>query len=443
MTELLLSRELLPPGCTVLCAVSGGADSVCLLDLARRRPELRVLCAHFNHLLRGAESDRDEAFVRDLCAGWGIPCRVGRGDAAAYAREHGMGLEEAARTLRYAFLRETAAAWGADRIATAHTKNDNAETVLLNLARGTGLRGLGGIPPRRGNIVRPLLGVSRAEVEAYLRERDIPHVEDSTNACDDFARNRARHLALPALEALHPGAAENIAAMAATARADEAYLESLAAAFTRRYGTARLPAAELLALPEPVSRRVLRRCAGDGLARKHIEALLDLCRSGGPSAALDLPGRRVRREYGLLVFDAGTAAALPERELRPDGETPLPEAGLVLTAEILTDPREIQSSFNTFCFSCDNICGKLSVASRRAGDALELFGRNGTRSVKKLLIDGKIPRLRRELVPVLRDERGPVAVYGFGQAARVRPAAGERYIKVRIRDEQGRTGNDQ
>ena len=203
-TELSPDRELLPDNSRVLCAVSGGADSVALLALLREEGRgIRVACAHFHHGLRGAEADRDEAFVRDLCARWDLPFFVGRGDAAACARERGISVETAARELRYAFREETADAWGADLIATAHTAGDNAETLLLHLARGTGLTGLTGIPRRRGRIVRPLLDVSRAEIEAWLGERGIPHVEDSTNALDEAARNRLRHSAIPALESVN------------------------------------------------------------------------------------------------------------------------------------------------------------------------------------------------------------------------------------------------
>lgn len=158
-----LDISLLPPGGGVLCAVSGGADSVyllCRLCELRESLGLRVWAAHYNHCLRGAESDRDEAFVRDLCAGLGVEAYSGRGDVAAFARENGLGTEDAARRLRYAFLEQTADALGADAIATAHTADDNAETMLLNLARGAGLRGLCGIPPRRGRVIRPILGVT-------------------------------------------------------------------------------------------------------------------------------------------------------------------------------------------------------------------------------------------------------------------------------------------
>lgn len=199
--------SLLPQNGGVLCAISGGADSVyllCRLCELRESLGLRVWAAHYNHCLRGAESDRDEDFVRALCAGLGVEAYFGRGDVAAFARENGLGTEGAARRLRYEFLEQTADALGADAIATAHTADDNAETMLLNLARGAGLRGLCGIPPRRGRVIRPILGVTREEIDAYLEGQGVAHVEDSSNAGDDYARNRIRHHAVPALRSVNP-----------------------------------------------------------------------------------------------------------------------------------------------------------------------------------------------------------------------------------------------
>ena len=184
-----MDTELLPREGLILCAVSGGADSMYLLA---RLMELgyTVAAAHYNHGLRGGEADRDETFVRGFCAARGVVFVSEKGGAAAFAAEQGMSVETAARTLRYDFLERTADALGAAVIATAHTADDNAETLLLHLARGTGLKGLGGIPPVRGRVVRPMLHVTRAEIEEYLRAHGIDYVTDSTNASDEYARCR-------------------------------------------------------------------------------------------------------------------------------------------------------------------------------------------------------------------------------------------------------------
>ena len=428
-TEITLSRELLPPGSRVLCAVSGGADSVCLLDLVRRLEDVECVCAHYDHGLRGEESRRDAEFVEDLCRQWGIELISGAGNVAAHAKATGQSIETAARELRYTFLAEAAEQCGADRIATAHNLNDNVETVLFHMARGTGLRGLTGIPPRRGNIVRPLLGVSRTAIEAYLAERGIPHVEDATNASDDYARNYARHHILPAMEKLHGGALENIGRMAENLSEDEAFLTSLAEEWLAGQRPGELSAEGLRALPRPVAVRALRLWLGEELSRERTQAVLELC-GAGPSARLDLPGRRVYRRYDALTLTDPERPALPVREVRPGETLDLPEAGLRLECRFCTDSREIQTSLNIFSFSYANISGTLTVASRGEGEKLTLLGRRGKRSVKKLLAEHKIPSAARDSVPVLRDDNGVLAVYGVGQSSRAAPQPGEPFYKI-------------
>lgn len=439
MSEFVPDCSAIPAGGVVLCAVSGGADSVCLLSLLRQQPNLTVLCAHYNHGLRGRESDRDEAFVKSLCQNWNIPFYVGRGDVAAYGKAHGMGTEEAARTLRYDFLQTVAGETGADCIATAHTLNDNVETVLLNLCRGTGLRGLGGIPPARENIVRPLLTVTRRQVEEYLRENSIPWVEDSSNESDDYARNRIRHHLQPLLESAHAGALENIGRMTESLREDEVFLQREADTFLAACSQGQLCVSGLLALPGPVQHRVLTTFTRSALNREHREAVLMLCRSADPSGACHLPGVIVRREYDRLLLGAAECTQLPERALVPGQELVLPEAGLTVSAKYCSNFDRIQSSFNTFCFSCANICGTISVASRREGDSLPLEGRTGTRSVKKWMIEAKIPRHRRGLIPVFRDENGVLAVAGMGQRAGTLPKQGEACIQIKITEKGSET----
>ena len=204
MNELTAAAEFLrgrfPHGGRVLCAVSGGLDSMCLLDYMTRQPSFSVGAAHFNHCLRGAEADRDEAFVRDFCAKRRIPFVSGSGDTRSLAEREGLSTEEAARRLRYEFLNKAAEDGGYDAILTAHHADDNAETVLLNLVRGTGSAGLAGIPQVRGNICRPFLRIPRAELAAYAAAHGVPHVEDSTNDDPDAAaRNALRSSVMPVL----------------------------------------------------------------------------------------------------------------------------------------------------------------------------------------------------------------------------------------------------
>ena len=202
--QTIVAYDMLRPGEPVLVALSGGADSVALLRVLRELG-YAVRAFHLNHCLRGAESDRDEAFCRTLCAQLGVELTVERVDVAAAAREQSKGVEETARRIRYARLHD--AAQGA-KIATAHTADDNLETMLFHLVRGTGPKGLAGIPPVRGQIIRPLLQVERAQVETYLASLGQDYVTDSTNMDETYTRNRIRHTVVPALWAIQPSAAQ-------------------------------------------------------------------------------------------------------------------------------------------------------------------------------------------------------------------------------------------
>ena len=415
---------------TVICALSGGADSVCLADvLLALAPELgvRVECAHFNHLLRGEESDRDEAFVRGWCAVRGVTLHVSSGDVSACAAKEGLGLEEAARVLRYGFLESLGD--GGTRIATAHQAEDQAETLLLNLLRGSGLRGLGGIPPVRGRVIRPLLGATRPEILAYIRERGLSFVEDSSNASDDFRRNKLRHRVLPVLEEIEPAFAENCLRTARLLREDEALLRGEAEKeLSREAGWVRIQAGRLSELPKPIGARAVLLAAeafGTRLENKHAAAVLRLAAEGGPSASLDLPGGLcASRRYGeLLIGPKMEARSLSAEVLTFNGWTELPEAGLRVFWGESGSETKINGKFTTYFFKKDRICGKITARPRMEGDVLRLSGGSG--SVKKRMIDGKIPASDRALVPVFADETGVIAVFGLGADLRAAAAPSE------------------
>ena len=385
--------EMVKPGDRVICAVSGEADSMALLWclwLEKERLEITVEAAHFNHRLRGAESDRDEKFVREFCDFHEIPLHVGSGTVKAGKK----GLEAAAREARYSFLR------GLDGIiATAHTADDNAETVLLHLVRGTGLRGLGGITPKSEGLIRPMLDVTRAEVERFLSENYISHIEDSSNGTDAFLRNRLRHQVMPLLEAENPSLAENLSAMAQRLRDDEAALE-------RASRIEYPPSVEVLRSMEPALRRralekYLRHIGVKEPEAKHIRQAENLVLCGNPSAHARFPGGVVlRRSYDSLIRD-DRERSLPERRILPGQTLSLPEAGLRVCC--------VQGEGEGLRLYTD---GSIVIRSRRPGDEITLSG--GTKSLKRLFIDRKIPQHLRGSIPVAADEAGVLAVYGIG-----------------------------
>ena len=408
----------------VVCALSGGADSVCLADvLLSLAQELgfRLECAHYNHLLRGEESDRDAAFAAAWCADRGLTLHAGSGDVSAYASQHHLGVEEAARHLRYAFL--DGLGDERTRIATAHQADDQAETILLNLLRGSGLKGLGGIPPVRGPYIRPLLGVTREEILSYLRQRGLDYVEDSSNRDGAYRRNRLRQEVLPVLRELNPAFSTACGRTAKLLRADEALLEQLADKAVAFEGEkAVLSAEELLALPGPLSSRALRRAAGAFGIRpeeKHISALLKLASSENPSAQMDLPGGlAARRQYGRLQISRhGSVVPFPETGL-PFGEwTEVPGRDLLVFWGEKSENTKIHGKFTTYFFKKSRICGNIAVRPRRDGDHLQLPGRQG-KSLKKWMIQEKIPAAERSSLPVFADECGVLAVFGLGADAR-------------------------
>ena len=271
---MIIDRSLIPEGARVLCAVSGGADSMCLLHWLKGQPDVTVFAAHYEHGIRGEESLRDAAFVQDWCEKNGIPCTVEHGDVPAFARENVLGLEEAARTLRYAFLVRQAERLHCDVIATAHNADDNAETLLLNLVRGTGAAGLSGIPPVSGKLRRPLLDCTREEILSYLREHRIPFVEDSSNRSDAYRRNRLRHQVVPLLREMNPRFSEAALRTARLLRQDEEYLRQQARSFLDSLPERDcIPVRDLLALHPAVSSRALRLFCHQALTMAHVESV--------------------------------------------------------------------------------------------------------------------------------------------------------------------------
>ncbi len=429
--------EHLPRDGLILCAVSGGADSVCLLARLRELG-FDTAAAHFHHGLRGPAADRDAAFVKDLCGMLGVPLVTERGDVRGYAAAHRMGVEEAARVMRYAFLERTADALGAAVIATAHTADDNAETVLMHLTRGAGLAGLGGIPPVRGRIVRPLLDETHAQALAYLEARGLPHVEDETNGDDDCLRNRLRHHVLPALRAENPAFSAAVFRTTALLREDERFLAGLAKEFLEQNARENtLPADALTALPRPVALRAVRLMA-PGLGAEHARTVLALAERGG---CADVSGLRVAVSGGLVVFGAAEKAPLPDRRLEPGAVLALPEAGLSVRCEkIEAAPADVYRSLNTFFFACDKICGNISVGAKRPGDRFRPARRGCTKEVRRLLAEAGVPAWERGTVPVLRDDSGILGIPGVGPAERACAEGGGRNV-LRIEFTAGGTND--
>lgn len=445
----LRQYSLFSQGDRIAVGVSGGADSVALLRfLAALRPQFGwdlVVC-HIHHGLRGAEADRDECFVRALAEQLGLPCAVSRIDAAALALQDHISVEEAGRTARYAFFAQTAGEGG--RIATAHTLDDSIETVLMNLVRGTGLRGLCGIPRIRGNIVRPLLDCTRAEVEDYLGALGQPYCTDSTNLTDDYTRNRIRHDILPRLCALNPNFPGAMARMLPRLAAQQALTDCLVAQSAQQLHAAcgGLSRQGLSALPEPVCDRLLLRLLEQNrlpVSAAAVERMTVTLRTGGK---LDLAARSwffvAQGDLAALIY-APPGGIPPVPVPLPQEETPVilpfsPQKSLKLTLcnKIVANTSEkFNISLLKYAIDCDRIKGYSFMRTRRPGDTF-IVGKKQLPLGEAWAAAG-IPALLRPALMVLADEQGVLWAEGIGSSSRAAVTENtKQYVIIECQEEK-------
>ncbi|MGI6264975.1 MAG: tRNA lysidine(34) synthetase TilS [Acutalibacteraceae bacterium] len=427
--QTMAQYHMLSPGETVVVGLSGGADSVALLSLLleigrQTGTPGRIVAAHLNHRLRGEESDADETFVRSFCAEQGVELRVRWQDVAALAASAGKGVEETGRQCRYAFFEELAREFAPAKIATAHHRDDNAETVLLHLTRGSGPRGLGGIPPMRDNVIRPLIEVSRARIEAYCARRGLTYRRDSTNDDPSYGRNRIRLQVLPALRRINPAADEALARLARIARQDEAYFEEQAAALilAARSPNEGYDAAVLAAAPPSIRLRALRQiafgAAGTDMEARHLDGLDALLAADG---ALTLPGGvRAARYRGRLYCPVPPTPTfspfVPEWDGRVYEICGKNYAFHRLSLAQWEKRRRVHKILSKNALDCDMITNSTVVRPRRTGDRFAPPGRPA-KTVKKWLNETGVPPWLREATPLLCDGDGVLWIAGLGVSA--------------------------
>ncbi|MCL2508649.1 MAG: tRNA lysidine(34) synthetase TilS [Oscillospiraceae bacterium] len=422
------SHAMLTPGDHVIAALSGGADSMTMLSLlCLLKDELGVTleAAHVNHGLRGAESDGDEMFARKVCESLGVKMSVLRADIRAEAAKTGEGLEECGRRIRYEFFASVSP--GA-KVATAHTKSDCLETALFNFTRGTGIRGLCGIPAVRGNIIRPLIECTRAEIEHYCRENGIEYVTDSTNKDDAYARNRIRHMVVPRLKEINPSVEEAAYRCMRSFRRDDDFLELCTEKLLSEAKTENGWSAEILSSAHGAVRSravlaLLKTRMSEPPQTVHTELVTDILRTGG---AVQLDGVTTAAvKNGVLFFKERERLIEPwavRFSLCENTDLPVGTAKTsIINKNELNNLQKIHKEVLANCLDCDKITfGELLFRSRREGDKLRQASGGCTKTLKKLLNEKKIPPARRDGVVLLADESGVLWVEGYGCDERVR-----------------------
>lgn len=435
--KIIREHSLFGNGDTVIAAVSGGADSIALLDVLVSVEELRLnlVVAHLNHTLRGAESDGDEAFVRQVAEGYGLPCEVERADVRGVSSREKLSLEEAGRVTRHAFLRKVAEKHRASVIALGHHADDQAETVLMRLLRGAGGTGLAGMAPKTADkLVRPLLGVTRGEIEAYLLGRGIAYRIDSSNTDTNFLRNRVRHELLPHLATYNPSVRDRLLVTAEVLAADEAFLEESTDAVFARHGgegkggaTLCVPgvATEPAGIRFRLYRRAILLAKGD-LARigsSHLRDIDLLVFSARPNGVVFLPdGLRVARSYDALSFStAERETAFPfEMLVEGPGSYDLYGGFSLLLEEVLPPASWHGVSRTVAYFDAEAAPFPWLVRTFRPGDRIIPLGMSGHRKVKDIFIDGKVPAGVRRTLPLLFSGEKLIWVCGMKVSAETR-----------------------
>lgn len=417
----------------VLVGVSGGPDSMALLYFLyclKSQYSLYIHAAHLNHMLRGQESEEDTSYVEDFCRRFDIPCSVRYMDVHEISENEGLSLEEAGRKARYDFFLDATHEINATRIALAHNMNDQAETILMRLMRGTGLDGLGGIKPiRDGLYIRPLIHTPRWEIENYCRENNINPRIDSTNLLAVYARNKVRLELIPYIkENYNPNIESTLSSMAELLSDDIDFFNGYVGTLYKEVAVENsnrvsVDIKQVNLLHDSIKSRIIRRAVeqvkGDltGIESRHIELILSIMASGSTGNAVELPGGiKARISYGNVEI------LIPEEEkphgfsyrLTVPGSTCIPEVDGMIETEV-TDRIFDSYDSNRFVksFDYDKIKGNLIVRTRKNGDYIVPLGLQGSKKIKELFIDCKVPREKRDSVPIICDGDNIVWIVGY------------------------------
>lgn len=420
--ETIHKYEMIQSGDRVLVGVSGGPDSVALLHVLKELSEhlkFEVFVAHLDHRFRGQESADDAQYVRELAASMKIEAVVEGRDVARYALEKKLSAETAAREVRYCFFQYAAEKFGCNKLATGHNANDQAETVLFNLLRGSGLAGLGGIPPvRDGWIIRPLIEITRSRIEKYCRENDLKTRLDKSNLKSIYTRNKIRLNLLPLLEKeYNHNLVETLARTSEIFREEDQFIENIALNETDKVflqkteSKVELSLDNISVLPGVLQKRILRRAWSlisghpNNLEFIHTEKALHLIARGHTGAVIELPhGIILTRGYDRITFSNQKLNQEKEYfyELNIPGFTEIPEIDAVIQAEFVNGTgKKITAGTHEIYLDYDLITKPIAARNRKPGDIFKPIGMEGTKKIKNLFIDSKVSRDKRWKIPLI------------------------------------------
>ncbi|MCS7273449.1 MAG: tRNA lysidine(34) synthetase TilS [Fimbriimonadales bacterium] len=444
-------RHLLPPeGGVVIVGYSGGADSTALLHLLTRlQDELRI-CVHAAHLHHGmrTEADADVEVCRQVCTTLGVPLHVERVDVPARARAQKISLEEAGRNARYEFFERLADELGATAVALAHTRDDQIETILINLLRGTGPRGLRGMPYKRDRIIRPLLDVSREQTHRYCADHNLPTVFDITNLDPHQMRRRVRAELIPVLRAIAPAFERHLLRLAAIVEAEEAWwADEIQRVLAQLSSTAShpqvLPRADFAHLHPAVQRRVLREWLRPHVGTLNLppfeilEAIRHAAMQGERTSWQLSPTLRLTTDPNALTLHHASAEPAPyEYPVVPEAPTYIPEAGVWLEVRLLaTDavPANWQALPTEAFLDADAVQGMLRVRNGRTGERFQPLGMPAPKKLSDIFTDRKVPRAERWRLPLLCDDAGVlwIPTYTIAERAKITPST-QRVLHARL-----------
>ncbi len=429
----------------ILVGISGGPDSVSLLaalNHLKNEYKIKLLVFHLNHKLRGKEADYDEEFVKRLCQNWQIPCRTKSVEVQKYARKKKLSLEQAAREIRYKMFEQERKRWKCDKIALGHNADDNAETILLNLARGTGLAGLSGIPPTRDRIIRPLIETKREAIKKYLADRHISYRTDLSNLETKIPRNFIRTKIIPSLKRLNPNLTETITKMSAILREEENYLSDLTQQIVKKIVVQRtkngitIDNTLLLSYNLPLRRRVLKSLLPT-LGYDKIEKILAMSEKrtvGTISLAKDLV---FNQEYDRIFLGAPTNKSHNRKIPVPIGKSlKIKTMGIEIETGLKRrlDLKLANKDLNTEIFDYDKLLPPFYLRYRQPGDRFVPFG-GQEKKLKEVLIDDKIPRRIRSRLPLFCDSKGILWILSGRRSARARIAPQTKnFLFVKIKE---------